>query len=325
MCLKMASSVKTRAHALLCKECKSTAKEGLKCILCGSLFHHSCVQSNKQIIFVEKNKITCCAKGEVKPDLKMDSEIEMEFWGAISEHNPDVPVKTMDIRIVNYIIKQKDCLIETLQSEVKVLREQFLDSKKPQKIQTSVDIDAKKTNETKSRPMLKTAGIPKNQDALAKHVTAKANNVNKVKVNELQAPDSITSKTNEKVDKKEDNTWIHVSRKKPTKAKKQNPIIIGNKLGADNSNIKAAPRKAYLYVTRLSNTTTQEALTTFLQKDVPEVACEELPNKYPSHFKRFKVTVHLENLKKILHPDVWPSGVEVTRFFHPRRKAIESN
>ena len=103
-----------------CKRCKNVPKESfLKCVNCGSVFHKGCAKLLKSVSFVSDNTITCCDSITTLPT---ESESDQEFWDALSD--PDNGVRTMDIRIVHYIIKQKDTIISQLNNQLKVLNEQ---------------------------------------------------------------------------------------------------------------------------------------------------------------------------------------------------------
>lgn len=335
----MAAAMKTRSQALHCKVCKSIAKDGLKCQLCESVFHQSCAQSNNRINFIGNNSVTCCTNSEVKLDQKTDSEIECEFWDAISDQNLNATVKTMDVRIFNYLIKQKDLLISALYNEINMLREQICDRKKalPQKSTAEGEkiSKAQKTRPTTSKidnaannqkvPLKQTivAPIANTQNTVNKQHQAQETELLTARDSprRIDANKESTTKPDASLDEKK---WTTVTKKKSNKGKTQKQLVFGSKTTPGNSTLKVVPKKAYLYVTRLCLTTTEEALTAFLMKDFPEVTCEMLSNNYSSQYGRFKVTVNLQNLQQILHPDVWPAGVQVFRFFHPRRKQTES-
>ncbi|KAJ3646257.1 hypothetical protein Zmor_023851 [Zophobas morio] len=84
--------------------------------------------------------------------------------------------------------------------------------------------------------------------------------------------------------------------------------------------IKTIPKKAFLYVSRISKETRVDTLCDYLKTSFPEVKCEQLENKFESAFTRYKVTIDYCNLDKSKDPAVWPKGVEVGRFFHPRKR-----
>lgn len=121
---------------------------------------------------------------------------------------------------------------------------------------------------------------------------------------------NLKSATNKK---EEQSDWVKVVRK----PKKQPTGITGTR---SEVTIKAAPRKAFLYVSRLSPTTKQEELTSMVTKYFPEADLEQLDSKYPQYYSSFKVMINLANVEQAMNPEIWPEGCYVTRFFHPRRK-----
>ncbi|KAB0801800.1 hypothetical protein PPYR_03986 [Photinus pyralis] len=70
---------------------------------------------------------------------------------------------------------------------------------------------------------------------------------------------------------------------------------------------------------------TTEDLVNYLRDDFPEVACEQLPSKFPQHYSSFKITLDLHNYNNVLKEDYWPSGTYVSRFFQKRQvKTVNS-
>lgn len=109
--------------------------------------------------------------------------------------------------------------------------------------------------------------------------------------------------------------WNVVEKRRRPK-NENNPAIHGTCIS--NNSLRAAPRKAFLYVARFDPSTKPEQVLELLKKDFPEATCETLPSKYPEHYASFKVTVYLQNLQNAMKPDIWPYGIYISRFFHRR-------
>lgn len=115
--------------------------------------------------------------------------------------------------------------------------------------------------------------------------------------------------------------WTEVVRRNRNKTRKrESTAIIGSLIENGDPKIKVAPRKCFLYVSRLDKDTESKSLVDLLRRDFPEVKCDPLASKYPEHYSSFKVTLDLHNFEKAMNPELWPNGAYVTRFFHPRKK-----
>lgn len=88
--------------------------------------------------------------------------------------------------------------------------------------------------------------------------------------------------------------------------------LVGN--SGSYSSVQTVPRMASLHVTRLSPTTKAEDLKSILQKDFPEVLCEEITSKHPTIYKSFKVTMRKDSLSRAWKREIWPDGAFVTHF-----------
>ncbi|KAJ3655536.1 hypothetical protein Zmor_014662 [Zophobas morio] len=110
--------------------------------------------------------------------------------------------------------------------------------------------------------------------------------------------------------------------KKMTHNKKKN-YVIGTSQSDQSNMLKAAPKKALLYVSRLRPGTTEDQILNFLKNDFPEVKVQPLVAKYPEYYSSFKIIVDLVNKEKAMDGNRWPQGTYISRFFHRRSKAIE--
>lgn len=89
--------------------------------------------------------------------------------------------------------------------------------------------------------------------------------------------------------------------------------IIGT--SKDASKIKAVPKTASIYVTRLTPETSAQDVKELLDAQFHEVKVEEKSSRFPEIYKSFKVTLNEGSLSAVLSPDVWPEGVRVSKFF----------
>ena len=101
-----------------------------------------------------------------------------------------------------------------------------------------------------------------------------------------------------------------------SRRRQRSTIIQGVAQGTELS-IKGVPSYGYLHVYRLDPGTTEEALTAYLTTmNIKYPVCTKLSAKHPEIYSSFKVSFDINDLEKLQHPDFWPKGTRVNRFFH---------
>ena len=78
--------------------------------------------------------------------------------------------------------------------------------------------------------------------------------------------------------------------------------------------MRAAERKAWLYVSRLHETVTVETITRFLQRNgiQDNIECEQL--KTMGKNKAFKLGIPFSHYDKTQEEEFWPQGLIIRRF-----------
>lgn len=144
------------------------------------------------------------------------------------------------------------------------------------------------------------SGPPKQQSSVSKQKSA----INAVKTD------------NNAISKITNSDWKEVTCKKQ---KKKSPLkaVIGS--GLKTIPIKTAPRKGFIYVSRLDPSTTVADINELLKSKSPEVVSEKLETKYLKYYSAFKATVNLNKYDDAINPDLWPEGSYISRYFHPRK------
>ncbi|KAJ4446014.1 hypothetical protein ANN_12700 [Periplaneta americana] len=101
----------------LCRRCKSKVSSGLKCSNCESLFHNSCAKVFPNMKIIDENVVQCCEKKDGDPGLYIDIDdaFNVALYSISDSDNK------IDIRIFNYVLKQKDEIIRELQERIKLL------------------------------------------------------------------------------------------------------------------------------------------------------------------------------------------------------------
>lgn len=310
----------------LCALCKSEiddAKTEVSCTICKNAYHSKCVNIDLRGFHMKKNQWQCktplCIKQSQAKSMKGDDSDN------ILSHDVFFPMEDgrVDKKIFIYILKQKDDMILQLKSEIALLHKHInllefskkdksnrekpaAITKKPVITKSEAPVEVTATNQTKKK---------ENKDRLrqSKQTANIPNPEEKVKATGLQSGNKI-------VNEPEVSTVVGKQKGAKgtiTQSSRREKLIVGRRKDCD---LKAAPKKAYLLVKRLSKNTTVDALKKYLMKDFPEVNCELLNNDFDTSNPRFKVCVDLENLEKIRDADIWPSGALITRFFHPSRE-----
>ncbi|CAH0563145.1 unnamed protein product [Brassicogethes aeneus] len=128
----------------------------------------------------------------------------------------------------------------------------------------------------------------------------------------------INLANNTATENSKNNEWKTVINKKNKPKQSTNKNIIYGK----NSNIQGVPKLAHLHVYRIDPKTTPNELTDMLKKNIPEVKCESLTQKYPELYSSFKVSFYEDNFSKAMDPELWPFCACINRFFHVRPKAV---
>lgn len=113
------------------------------------------------------------------------------------------------------------------------------------------------------------------------------------------------------------NNYSSISRRNNAR---NNPIIGSS----HNSKFQAAPRLSFLHVYKLHPDTTATQLKEYLQPLLPEVECDKMESRYPKYYSSFKITINESNLEKAQDPSIWPAGVHVNRFIHPKKTSVPS-
>ena len=116
----------------------------------------------------------------------------------------------------------------------------------------------------------------------------------------------------------QENAWNEVIYKKG----RRDAALIGTKQTID---LQAEEKKAWLYVRRLRNGTTEEMIKKYLHTNGVrgEIECEELRTKGTS--KAFKIGIPFTMHKKTENTEFWPAGTMVRRFrFHTQRRYLQN-
>ncbi|KAJ3640428.1 hypothetical protein Zmor_003725 [Zophobas morio] len=309
--------------------CKVAARAGPVCINCNRRYHPSCLQRVRNVFIVNDSNIICCGKDLTTECANNNGEevhdLDGSFFDAEDDELQGKASTTIENRYLKIILRHKNYIIKQLQQQLKAAMESN------QKMPSSVKIDSLPQKETLSaEPEHSTINAKNDNKKQQKHETSKKLiKVNERKVNKQQNNDYIETPSGRLPlhdDKATDNsrspgednsnsTWTMVKRKKHPKQSNATTAVTGLK---EISSITVAPKKAFLYVSRLSPGTKPESMVDLLKADFPEVQCEELESKFPQHYASFKIIIDLLNYERAMDPTIWPYGIYVTRFFQKK-------
>lgn len=108
--------------------------------------------------------------------------------------------------------------------------------------------------------------------------------------------------------------------KKVKYGKRGSQTVIGKKSDNDQGGLRAAESFSYWHVYRLHPSTSRDDVENYLKTEFPGICVENLVSSNPKQYSSFKLTVREDDEKRILNPELWPSGARINRFFLSRKK-----
>lgn len=252
----------------------------------------------------------------------------------------------VDPQIFNYIIKQKDIIIQELRDKITLLNN-HIDILNKYHLNCKVNEGEQKPNlNNKISTISETKKVPNKSEH--KNTSMTKDNGNPLNVNKQKNTSIISKqdlangimqvesqlKVRECINLANDithsphlsNTPVSSLKRKDewnevVKKRRKRSVVVGNNTASIS--VKGVPRTVDLHVYRVDPQTTVEELTDFLKPNFPEVVCESLQPKYPDLYTSYKVTIFDENFKKAMDPQFWPKGACIQRFLVMRKKRPE--
>lgn len=320
----------------LCKRCyKVPTNRVVKCIKCSSVYHVSCAQY-KGAELIEEGKVNCCSAvgdGDLPP-----GESGQEFpWSAMSDKAAD---GFMDVRLFNYIIKQKDDLIGELHEKIKLLNDFIQLLKNSSTTPQSTLSDKPNNKKSKKKADVKNAPVEFVNKELQQHgINSRADQRDNVD-NTVDERESINCQKG--YDTKEMRQVVSQPKqsaapqnRQPTSersvsARSKKGVIYGKAKKPDSDKCIKDPsvptelqisfagvaRRAWLYVGRADRSTTVEGVKRFLVEKcgTADIIVEKLTNSDESYSLSFKVGVDFDLLDTLLDGEFWPAGLQIRRF-----------
>ena len=104
------------------------------------------------------------------------------------------------------------------------------------------------------------------------------------------------------------------------KKRKQNVTVVGMKKNHGNNVLRSAKRVGDLYIGNCDLEVTADSLSAYIlaETGIKISACEMLESR--SNVSRsFKVTLNMNDRKRLLDPDVWPEEILCRKFYKPSK------
>lgn len=343
-----------------CIVCKCKVVNTLvKCVKCDKIGHPSCVKRRNCILVINKTEMVCCSatncdNEDTETALSIENNGDDIINSETTSSQPPASAENMlrkEVQLLREVINCKEVLINEMQGKINLLYDHIdllksisqtamgptsssqnpKHSTNPLHQNSRVERDAFSTkNESHEPNKLPIDGETKPMknknvnDKQTKNVSSSQKISNEVLSKALLEAQTAT-KLNEIIYATDDSkeTSKEWSTAKTRKSHRKTSGIVGK--SKQVTEIKTAPRKSFLHISRLSPETTVAQITKVVKQTFPEAVCEQLQSKYPEHYTSFKVTIDLENFEKALNPELWPSGTYVSRFFQKRKRTDKAS
>jgi hypothetical protein len=147
--------------------------------------------------------------------------------------------------------------------------------------------------------------------------------VNKCTDNEFTVVKSKRKQAHLKRPHSDNNREQSVRSKHITPRDRKRDVIVGTADCVETGSLSVAPKNAWLHLSRLNSSVTEEDVLAFLKNKLKEESfvCEKLSTLGSSN--SFKVGAPFRLKDSLSDPSFWPKGVEVRRFFLSAKKTVQ--
>ena len=104
---------------------------------------------------------------------------------------------------------------------------------------------------------------------------------------------------------------------KRRKRRKRQNVLTGK--ATNNISLKGAPETSRdIFVYRVDQSTTVDQIQSHISENgIAPVSCVCVSNP-DAKFKSFKISVPVSQCNTMFNPDIWPAGIRVRKFYHPK-------
>lgn len=322
---------------LNCKCCKKKVVNGLKCNECGIHFHINCAKK-VNVKFLDDNTIKCCDESErVKEESECINDDDIVFMDALNDISDEN--NKIDIRIVKYILQQKDSIISELRERIQIMTQhtellskcvqsenlknvKIMESSLKQiesngensELSNKLNVECVRTGNQMTYTSKEATTNVTNVPGMEKHKVNISNNNNNDNShnsgNNVKLTNAIVSNNQQ---------WTEVVKRKPKRV-----TVIGNKEGRNDYKLQGVPKIISLHVYRLAPDTKSESVVDFLKQYFPEIKCEKLTARHPDLYSSFKIDIYEEHESVAMDPSLWPRNTCIRRFLYLRPKQIQN-
>lgn len=313
----------------ICKRCRNPAPNGISCIKCGTVSHKSCLKELqkkfKYITFIDGDKVNCCLEENCMessltpaitsaPESSKLSDFEHLKFNHLQEilEQKDFAIKQMEL-----VIRNQNIAIEALKEQIDLLKTlKTVGAKVPpvevhsnKKVVQKPNVETSVGKDVKGKAPANKAGPSSKSVITASQVSAAVHDAHAFRVCE----DAVS------LGNVSTNKYMKSTGRPGTKSR---AILTGSM-----SNTVACPIKAttitpmkHFHITKLEPNTDAICLKQYLCQFVPNVEVVKLSVRNPQMYSSFKVSVMASEEQLLLNSDIWPQGVNINRFFLPRKR-----
>ena len=292
-------------------KCCNTKESGsLVCVKCFELYHKSCGK-RVNLKIVEKNKVLC-------PECQgPPNGIEDRFSELLKAKNETIGDK-------NRIIKAKDDLIVELMKKIHNLEAHVAAiSSDKQVVDAKQNIKEKNNRAKDSEGNIDKREINKDTEkkAVPSELETRKRSITNVEVGAAVQAVQQSLKMSEVVnlEKDEDDLeWTRVNRTANQRNRKTRPPkVIGTGCKIE-SNLKAAERKAWIFIRKTNKDTTETVIKNHIAAIVKhnDFTVQIKESKYNN--KNFIVSIPINDMDAINNPQNWPQGISLEKYIFRR-------
>lgn len=310
---------------LPCKRCKGVARIGLKCVVCGTISHKSCVKIMKHVRIIDDETIVCCETSEQRDDANRAEfddvpSTPVDLLPGVSLPDSKIIVLEIELKYLRELLRSKDTTIENQTIAIRALSEQVLllkSSVSPQVVKPDSGARQGGTSQLKN-------GCPLSWPPLGKNSAGSSDPTSlNSRINNVGQSTSVTAKASGRTVGQHLNSNERVSRVSGGQRKNYNSTknqVVGQLTDSTTCSLRAAPKLVHFHLTKLHPDTKKEDVLAYTSDKLSDVTVEQLQSKYPDSYSSFKLSVPEDKSDKVLDPTVWPAGAVLNRFFARRKR-----